>query len=104
MLRLTLGVANDATVCVDVPEHPVEFDLDDVFWAANRIGDLPEDLGRFEHDWMRQIRQAIDDANAPSMSVDDLIEMIDDHGRTITCWEVAGSGFRAIVNRVHVWT
>jgi hypothetical protein len=100
MLRCTLGARTDHPVGIQVVAHPDDFDLEDVFWACNRILPLEEDVKRLDAFWMRTLRVALSEYRAPSMSPGDQIEhwVIDAHGLHIAqVWEVEDLGFRPLL-------
>ena len=81
---------------------PVEFDPDDVFRAMNRIETLIDDLNGLDTNWQQKLRVALDDADAPSMSVGDTITVVTRHDTLVwTCrttgWDNEGWDAREIV-------
>ena len=71
MLFITLGA--DHGIIID--DHPVEFNIEHIFRALNRIGDIDQDEAQLldlagpHHGWLWQLRRALDTCRAPSMSV-----------------------------------
>lgn len=89
-LSVHLGVAShngkSKTLSINVPARLIEFDPGDIFHACNRIGDLHYDLDGIEQRhsdgdnvWifiLQTLRTSIDKYGAPSMSVDDFIDVV----------------------------
>lgn len=66
----------DQAAVLIIDEHPAEFELEDIFHACNRVDGLAGDIARLmstsaDATWLARLREAIDQHQLPSMSVDD---------------------------------
>ena len=97
MLHITLGIHHNRIVPDRTPveliihDHPVEFEPEWVFAACNRVEDLASDLRRFRYlysdqPWLCHLRRAIDSVAAPSMSVEDTIDVVSESGEYLGTW------------------
>ena len=96
-LVLTLGrkfLDDPAVLTVEIPNE--EINPDDVFRAANRIDDVPEDERGLAHAWQRRIRRLIDAEGTPSMSGGDTIELVSDEGMYLGGWHCDSYGWSII--------
>jgi hypothetical protein len=98
MLVLTLGKRwlHQPAVVVVVNDVPDDVDPDDVFTAANRISDAADDVEALDLQWMKDLRNAIDTHNAPSMSVGDTFEKVSDDGQYLGGYAVMMSGWKLL--------
>lgn len=79
-ILVTLGVRATDPVLLAVAGDDVVIDVafpDRVYRACNRIGGVHQDQAQLDHAWQRQLRAQLDRDEAPSMSVDDTIAVID---------------------------
>lgn len=72
---------------------PVEFTPDHVFTAANRISDDDHALDLYEFDWQHDVRDALDEHEAPSMSVGDYYDLTNIVGIPIGKWTCESVGW-----------
>lgn len=101
MLVITLGVryAEVPRVLV-LDEHPPEFNPEVVFEACNRIEDDATDIANLRNahwEWAIPLREGLDPAHAPSMSVDDTVQIFAvDGGVQLGGWRVEARGWVAL--------
>lgn len=96
-VTITTGVRYTPTPTVFTVEiDDVEINPEQVFEAANRIDDLPEDERGLAHAWQRRIRRALDEYQAPSMSGGDSIELCTNTGVYLGGWRCDSIGWSTI--------
>ena len=89
MLTILLG-ASHAVITVS---DPLEYDIERVFHACNRINTTPDDVWDIYQTgsdmesvrWLAELRYAIDIVHAPSMSVGDCIYVQSNTGQLVAC-------------------
>lgn len=65
---------------IEMPDQ--EINPDDVFHAGNRIDTDENDLANLRHDWQKVVRRVLDEAEASSISVGDIIEIYGGNAET----------------------
>ena len=101
MLTITLGSSH----ALVTESEPVEFDVEHIFHACNRIDHPGQDMlalydlagDRTSARWLVELRGGLDIASAPSMSVNDVVWVTADSGEELGGWVCQPVGFSTVM-------